>query len=54
MRSRLVFAALGAVTLIGGSGRWASSALFVGNWKRVMPTLFQVIPQKVPLVSKIR
>jgi len=24
---------------------WAPSALFAGNWKCVMPTLFQVIPK---------
>jgi hypothetical protein len=29
-------------------------ALFVGNWKRVMPAPFQAIPQKPPAVSKMR
>jgi len=31
-----------------------ASALFAGNWKRVMPASFQAIPQKPPAVSKIR
>jgi hypothetical protein len=34
--------------------RSVAVALFVGNWKRVMPALFQAIPQKPPAVSKIR
>jgi hypothetical protein len=34
--------------------RWAPSALFADNWKRVMPALFQAIPQKPLVVSKIR
>jgi hypothetical protein len=31
-----------------------ASGLLVGNWKRVMPTLFQVMPQKPAAVSKTR
>jgi hypothetical protein len=34
--------------------RWAPSPLFAGNWKRVMPKLFQAIPQKPLPVSKIK
>ena len=34
--------------------RSVASALLVGNWKRVMPTLFQAMPQKPPTVSKMR
>src|SRR5215831_7204580 len=34
--------------------RSVALALFVGNWKRVMPALFQAIPQKPPAVSKMR
>jgi len=34
--------------------RSVAVALFVGNWKRVMPALFQAIPQKPPAVSKMR
>jgi hypothetical protein len=36
------------------STRSVASALFVGNWKRVMPASFQAIPQKPPAVSKMR
>jgi hypothetical protein len=34
--------------------RSVASALFVGNWKRVIPALFQAIPQQPPAVSKMR
>jgi hypothetical protein len=34
--------------------RWAPSPLFAGNWKRVMPKLFQAMPQKPLPVSKIK
>jgi hypothetical protein len=36
------------------STRFVASGLLVGNWKRVMPTLFQAMPQKPPAVSKTR
>jgi hypothetical protein len=32
--------------------RSVAVALFVGNWKRVMPTLFQAIPQSRPRFRK--
>ena len=34
--------------------RSVALALLVGNWKRVMPTLFQAMPQKPPAVSNMR
>jgi hypothetical protein len=34
--------------------RFIASGLLVGNWKRVMPTLFQAMPQKPAAVSKMR
>jgi hypothetical protein len=34
--------------------RFVASGFLVGNWKRVMPTLFQAMPQKPPAVSKTR
>jgi hypothetical protein len=36
------------------NSRFVASGLLVGNWKRVMPTLFQAMPQKPATVSKIR
>jgi hypothetical protein len=33
---------------LGGFGALA------GNWKRVMPALFQAMPQKPPAVSKMK
>ena len=34
------------------SMRFVASGLLVGNWKRVMPMLFQAMPQKPPAVPK--
>jgi hypothetical protein len=38
----------------GAIFRLVASGLLVGNWKRVMPTLFQVMLQRRAAVSKTR